>query len=796
MRLRSFLLAWLAGGWLAGLGAAAMFGASAWAIAFAACAAPAALALLRKDRTLLLCALAFGAVFAGGVARELHRHDAPPADAVSHLNGRDLHLRGVVREDPDRGDTSQRFAVSVREALVDGAWQPASGGVLVRAGILPAYRAGDVVELEGTVDPPPVLEEFDYAAYLARKDIRSVAEYPQFRRIGRDEPGPLRALQLGVRRSLSRGLSVALPEPQASLAQGVLLGQRSALPDDVSDALNTTNTSHLVVVSGSNVVLVSAFFVTVLAWIVGRRPAGLLSIAAVLAYCSLIGFSPPVLRAFAMGVLLVIATATGRRTSGMTSILAAAALMAGLDPPILRDVSFQLSFSATAGIIYLSSPLRHALVQLTGAIIRRDDVPQWLGGAVLEPAAVTIAAIIATTPLLALNFERVSLVGLPANMLIVPFFSLILVTSLLAAIGGLLPYAHLAAAFPAYVAFSYWLIVTEWMAALPAAAATIDGFGARWALASYALIAVATPFAARALRRGDAQLAASLLIDRRSMRRFVMFAAPAAVLLATAGFAWWPSGPRRLEVTVIDVGQGDAILIETPAGHDVLIDGGPGPAVLRGLSAELPWRDRSLDLVILTHPQTDHFTGLVDVLARYDVRRVVSNGAVADGPASAAWRRAVRTEGRRIETARAGDVFDLGDGVRLDVLWPSEEPAGGNPNNGALVLRLTWRDVSFLLTGDIEAEAEGALLAAGADLRATVLKVAHHGSATSSTQAFLDAAQPAIAVVSAGRDNRFGHPAPSIAARLRARADLYTTAEHGAVHFETDGTRLWIDTAR
>lgn len=796
MRVRSFLLAWIAGGWLAGLGAAAMFGAAAWPLLLAAGALSATVAIFRRDAALLALSFAMCAAFAGGIARELTREQALPSDAVARMHGgvaREMLVRGVVRDDPDRGDTAQRFAVSVRERYIDNAWVPASGGVLVTAALLPAYRAGDIVELEGTVGPPPALEEFDYAAYLARDGIHSVAGFPEIDRIGRDERGVLRRAQLEVRRSLSRGLTLALPEPQASLAQGVLLGERSALPDDVERDLNATNTSHLVVVSGSNVVLVSAFLAGALGWLVGRRRALVLSLAGVAAYCALVGFSPPVARAFVMGVLLVVATATGRRTSGATSILFAAAVMAGIDPPILRDVSFQLSFAATAGIVYLSDPMRHALVQLAGWLLRTDDVPRAVGATLIEPSAVTIAATFAITPLLAMHFERISLAGLPANMLVVPLFPYILTAAALAAVGGLTPHLHLVLGFPAYVLYSYWLYVAESIAAIPGASATAAGYGARWTLATYAALAALTPMLARVLRRGEAQLAPTRWRDWRRTRRLAAFAVPAGVLVTTAAFAWWPSESARLEVTVLDVGQGDAILIETPAGHDILIDGGPGPAVLRALSAELPWRDRSLDLVVLTHAQADHATGLIDVLDRYDVRRAASNGAPPDGAAAAKWSDAVADEGLAIETLYTGDAIDLGDGVRLEVLWPPAASAQPAANDASIVLRISWGDVSFLLTGDIAAETERELLASGVDLSATVLKVAHHGSAGSSSARFLDEVQPAVAVVSAGRDNRFGHPAPDAVERLRARTELYVTADDGTVRFITDGERLWVD---
>jgi competence protein ComEC len=790
-------LAWLATAWLAGTAAAAVLGQGAWPMALALCCAMLALALIRGGRSTLLVALAVSVVFAGAVLRFETSRPALAPDAAARFNGGvAMRIRGVVDGDPQIGDTAQQVTVRVRQVQLDGAWSDASGGVLVRVGVLPEYRSGDLLELEGKLSAPQNTPTFDYGAYLDRRGIASTMEFPSAHRIGHEDDGPITATTLAVRRRLSQALALALPEPQASLAQGVLLGQRSALPADVAAQLNDTNTSHLVVVSGENVVLVSTYATIALAWLVGRRRALALSIAAVFGYALLVGASPPVMRATIMGVLLVVAQLSGRPTHGLTSILFAAALMAGLDPRVLRDVSFQLSFAATAGIVYLASPLRRRIIEAVAWTLRSDELPRWLGTAFAEPLAVTLAAIFATAPLLALNFQRLSLVAVPANLLVVPAFPLILATSLLAAIGGLLPHTHLALAAPAYYALTYWLVVARRLAALPHAALSVGGYSSRWASITYGGIVVLGWAGVRRLRGAPA----ARLAQSRPMRHRLLLAGIGvpALVMAFSGVAMLrPSPPQRLRVTVLDVGQGDSILIQAPDGRDVLVDGGPGRAVLRGLGDELPWDDRSIELMVLTHPQADHMTGLLDVLDLYDVKQVMAGPGVQASAGYDAWKQAVQDEGAPLAIARQGMSIDLGDGARLDVLGPdATEATDAELNNTGAVLRVSWGSVSFLLTADIEAKAEQALIADGVDLHATVLKVPHHGSDTSSTAAFLAAVQPEVSAVSAGVNNAFGHPRPDVVARLQDYGPVYVTAEHGAVHFETDGTRLWVDTAR
>ena len=240
----------------------------------------------------------------------------------------------------------------------------------------------------------------------------------------------------------------------------------------------------------------------------------------------------------------------------------------------------------------------------------------------------------------------------------------------------------------------------------------------------------------------------------------------------------------------------------TPSGRQVLVDGGPDPRlVTRGLGARLPFWDRSLDVVALTHPHGDHVNGLLDVLDRYDVGLFLHRSADYPTAEYARWEQALADrDGRsRVLEAHRGHRIDLGDGVLLEVLHPGPVTIEGETNNNSLVLRVSYRDVVFLLTGDVETPIESMLLARGASLDATVLKVGHHGSDSSTSAAFLDAVSPSLAVISVGEDNRFGHPDAEVLARLHAVLSpdrVLRTSQHGDVAVTTDGRRLWLQTAR
>jgi competence protein ComEC len=252
-------------------------------------------------------------------------------------------------------------------------------------------------------------------------------------------------------------------------------------------------------------------------------------------------------------------------------------------------------------------------------------------------------------------------------------------------------------------------------------------------------------------------------------------------------------------VSILDVGQGDAILIETPAGQRILVDGGPSADRLNlALGRELPVSAHRIDLMVLTHGQDDHVTGLVSVLDRYDVGTVLTSPMLGKTAAYGAWREALSQEDVPLREAVAGEWVDLGNGARLEVLAPPTRLLAGTDddlNNSSVVLRLVYGEISFLLTGDLASEGEESLLRNGGQLRSTVLKVGHHGSDTSSTATFLAAVQPRLAVVSVGAENTYGHPSPTTRLRLTG-IPLLRTDEHGTVRLRTDGRRLTADVQR
>lgn len=271
-----------------------------------------------------------------------------------------------------------------------------------------------------------------------------------------------------------------------------------------------------------------------------------------------------------------------------------------------------------------------------------------------------------------------------------------------------------------------------------------------------------------------------------------------AVLLVATVITWFPAGlslqtpvceTAKLCVAFLDVGQGDAIFIESPSGTQLLIDAGRNSGILRELSSVMGAFDRELDYVLMTHPDLDHIGGFVDIFERYAITQVIRTENESDTPAWKTVEQAITSEGATVSFARRGQLYDLGGGVALEILFPETDMTETESNTASIVAKLTYGETSFLLTGDSPKNIEEYLvLTHGEFLQSTVLKVGHHGSRTSTSELFLDEVSPTYAVVSAGKDNQYGHPHVEVTDMLfNKRVQTLSTAEEGTIVFQSDG---------
>jgi competence protein ComEC len=727
----------------------------------------------------------------------------PRVDEHSLANHNDQGKRtlvGVVADEPDVRDSFVFYKLDAENLLLpdSGEALAVKGAARVRGPRYPVYSYGDRLQVQGDLETPPVLEGFDYRDYLAHKGIHSQVSPAQIERLSGGAGSPWKRLMLSFKGRAQATIGRILPEPEASLLTGILLGNEGGIPSDLKEDFKATGASHVIAISGFNISIISALMMATLGRVLpDRRLAAGIAMLGVAVYTLLVGADAAVVRAAAMGIVTLLGLMANRTGVALNTLAIAALAMMVLNPSILEDVGFQLSVAATLGLILYAEPFERVTYRLLThrfSSERAEQIVGWISEALL----LTLAAQILTTPLILWHFGRLSVVSLLTNVLILPIQSLVMTFGGAATLVGLAfePLGRVVG-WVAYPWLTWTIRAVEWTARFPHASVPLE-LSDLGLLAVYALIGLLSILALLDLERRRA-------LWQTLRTRLSLTAAMGGMALVTtvAWFAVLQFPDDKLHVTFLDVGQGDAIFIETPGGAQILVDGGPeGGTLLSELGRQMPFWDRTLDLVVLTHPDADHLTGLIAVLERYGVRAVVAGHAPHQTDLLRTWETALVTAGATPIQGQAGTRLELSDDITLDILHPvpnpgtayEDETSAGTTNDNSVVVRLVYRDVAFLLPGDVEAEVEQQLVRSGAYLHSTVLKVPHHGSKTSSAQAFLEAVRPQVAVISVGADNDFGHPARDVLQRLRGTPHLYRTDRDGRVTVSSDGHKLWIET--
>lgn len=591
-------------------------------------------------------------------------------------------------------------------------------------------------------------------------------------------PDPL----AGLRAVLAGAIYRLVPDPEGAVVAGIALGERAAIGRDLSDAFARSGTAHLLAVSGFNMTLVAGAVALGLRGRLPLKAVALITAAALGGYALLVGPSPSVLRAGVMALVASLGLALGRPSLSANALCLSVAVLTAIDPGIATAIGFQLSVAATAGLIALQARLAQRLARLP-SILR-------------EGLATTLAASVPTVPIIAAAFGRISLVSPLANLLAVPLFAPLLALGMAtAAVGAISDDAARPLGIASYAVATALRRLVELAASLPGASADLPrgpGSGLILALAAVAVVAArrqilvaALSFARVSLRAIGASLPPRGVVARRVLR----IAAGGAVvaLVIAASLVALRGSPTRLRA--LDVGQGDAFLLEH-AGAVVLIDGGPDPRRLLALlgGSLAPWQ-RRIDAVILTHAHTDHGAGLLAVFGRYDVGLAIEPRGLEDVPLSRLWAESTARAGVPRRAVGAGERLRIG-AIEITVLAPNEDP---RVEYRCLVLRVRYAGVTALFTGDATDAALADLLLDPPSLRADIYVPPHHGAETPHAVALVQAVRPSVALLSVGASNRYGHPTPSVLSALAAVA-AYRTDRHGTVEVAVDGSRLLVRT--
>jgi competence protein ComEC len=717
----------------------------------------------------------------------------------------------MVAGDPDVRDKSTHLTLSAAAIRLDTGWREVEGRVLVFVPRFPAYSYGDVLRVTGELKTPPQLGDFDYRGYLAHQGISTTMLYPRIEVLDTGQGFKPLAWIYSLRGRLAQTLAEVLPEPQASLAQGIVLGIRGNIPEDLNNDFTRSGTAHLLAISGFNLSIMAGVLLSIGLWLLGRRHYLYvwLTLGAIWFYTLITGMSPPVVRGAIMVSLFLLAEALGRQRSGMVALTFAAAVMVGISPYILGDASFQLSFLAMAGLIFIYPILREPGRRIAAAWLGDEGALVSIVNISVDTLSACLGAIIAVWPLVAYYFGIFSLVGPLATFLATPALTIIIVTG---ALTGILGLASLMAAqvmsWLAWPFLSYMMLVVSGLAAPSLSSVEVGSISPAFIVGYYVVLAAAIWLHSRwkklrSLISGAAGvMKAGMSLPFGISRNIKWIIVPLLLLAALVSYTAATMPDDELHVSFLDVGEGDAIFIQK-GNQQVLIDGGPGPqAIDLGLSRRMPFWDRTIDLLVLTHPHSDHLAGLVEVLRRYRVGQVLYPALDYHSPLFDEWLRLIAERGIKSTVACVGQQVALGDGAIMEVLNPPVNPLSGSESdldNNSIVLHLRDGKVSFLLAADIMRDTEWELVRERADLSGTVLKVAHHGSDTSTTPEFLAVVNPQTVVISCGAGNKFGHPNDVIVNRLVQKlgeGNIYRTDKYGTIEFITDGKRLWVEVGK
>ena len=734
--------------------------------------------LLPLSPALLLLVLFLGA------ARYQYSIPAIDAHHIAWYNDRqyDLLVTGVLTEPPDVRDTYTNLRLRVQSVNTGDESLSVSGLILAR--ILPGqtFHYGDGIRLRGQLKTPPENEEFSYRDYLAREDIHaymSSAEATLLPFRGgnplAEHPGRVVAAVYALKERSLAVIYRIFPDPEASLLAGILLGVDTGLPAELQQAYKDTGTAHIIAISGFNITIIAALFVALFSRLLGPRRGALAAVVGIALYTFLVGAEAAVVRAALMGGLALFARQVGRRQDGLNTLTFVAALMAVGNPSVLWDVGFQLSFAATLGLILYAQPLQEWVTQRLSRIPLLAPRAAHIAQPLSEYFLFTLAAQLTTLPVMAYQFGRISLVSLIANPFILPAQPAVMLLGGLALLLGLLypPLGQLAAwlAWPFVV---YTNRAVELFASFPHGVLVLGDFSLLFVILFYAALLSWTFagsrlkafFAARGLALAPLLLGALALVTFLTWR--AAFAAP----------------DGRLHLTFLDVGSADAVLIQTPTGRTVLVNGGPSPARLSdALGRRLSPFDRKLDYLVIASTQEDQVAALPRTLERFPPDAVLWAGKVESSYPARQLNEWLADQSIAVTRAVPGSGLDLGAGARLEVL--SVTPRGA-------VLLLTWNGFRALLPIGMNFDTLDELQNGQAVGPVSVLLLADSGYAPLNPPEWIANLQPQLVILSVAAGDADGLPDQDT---LDAVQDitLLRTDRDGWITVSTDGAQMWVE---
>jgi competence protein ComEC len=600
-----------------------------------------------------------------------------PTDLAWYNDQGRVSVVGVVAQDPDVRDSYVQVRVQVEQLSAEVGGQP-----MAVEGLLLAYLPkgdwgyGDRLYISGELLTPPSAEDFSYRDYLARWGIYSYMPFAFADRLETGQGSHLKTWVYTFKQTALEKVYRYFPDPEASLVAGILLGVESGISEEVERAFQDTGTTHIIAISGFNITIIAGLFGVLFGRLLGPRRGAFVAVLGIAVYTFLVGGDAPVVRAAIMGGFSLFARQVGRRQHGINSLSFTAALMLAFNPLLLWDAGFQLSFAATFGLILYAEPWTTALEGWLGSRVSAQ-LTKKLTGPISEYFLLTLAAQLTTFPIIVYHFQRVSWVSLPANLAILPAQPPIMILGGLSVlIGFVIPSLGQACAYLAWPFVAYTIRMVEWIAGFEQAGSigqvsmlVVGGY--------YLLLFLVTFLYSPQWKKALPKIRPVIVM---------------AVLLICAVLVWCAAlaaPDKLLHTTILDVGDGGAVLIQTPEGRYILIGGGSSPIRLSdSLGRFLPLFHRQLDMLLVPTTQKQHLTALPEVVERFPPSQVYWAGDPRDSRFSEELYADLQADHIPIHPITPGAVVDLGGGAHLEVLASDEE---------GMLLLLRWEGFRLLL---------------------------------------------------------------------------------------------------
>jgi competence protein ComEC len=766
------------------------------------------------------------ATFSLGVA-DMNIYLHPPlqsTDISSAINQEKITVEGVICENPKRSPENTELIVSVSRIIRNHETIHAKGLIRLSVEETPyVFKYGDYLRFRTKLKAPHNFNNpggFDYEKSLLYRGIKTqgfIAGASDIIVIRENQGNPFKQSLEGFRTTLKNFIYDHSSSPQGEIIQAMVLGEQKEIPQEIRDKFNQTNTSHILAISGFHVSIIALIFIAIFRFVIKRfeylllklnllKVSTLMACIPVLLYAFIAGLGVSVVRATIMILTFLIAILLDKDRDFFNTLALAALIILVIAPYSLFNISFQLSFVAVASILYITPTFISFRPEITGLETKHVLFFKKVSHIILLFIVTSAAATLGTLPLVAFYFNRVSTIGFIANMAVVPILGMLALPIALATIVAM-PISQMIAV--SLVKISSFLVsisisIIDFFASIPGASFFITTPTLPEIAVYYLLLMAIVKRISLIGKKADES--ASSRKPSSSFWCGIIIAVCVIFFIADRIYLYWKDQDAgNLQVTFIDVGQGNAALIQCPQGKNILIDGGGFPEssfdVGKYVVAPFLWHERikNVDTVILTHPHPDHLNGLIFILKNFNICEVWSNGQNSTAPSYRAFTETLK-EKHITHRIVSGKMAPLNmNGVTVRILNPpgyfnsvvDNSQTYDFTNDSSLVVKMTFGRVGFLFPADISCRSEARLLKENQNMVSQVLLVPHHGGFMSSSLPFLQHVYPRIAVISCGKTNIYHFPHPDIITRYQKMgAMILRTDLNGAITITTDGTNI------